>query len=93
MYSIIQFPRFIDKVRKNTNNIDPDKEIVLAYNCNYYLTHQFKTCVMGAQKTSRSFEYPKHMFWLRNEKNIFFQYTLLSGGLNNLNTAQFLYNS
>ena len=52
MYSIIQFPRFIDKVRKNTNNIDPDKEIVLAYNCNYYLTHQFKTCVMGAQKTS-----------------------------------------
>ena len=27
-----------------------------------------------------SFEYPQHMFWLRN-KNIIFSYTLLSGGL------------
>ena len=27
-----------------------------------------------------SFEYPQHMFWLRN-KNFFFRYVLLSGGL------------
>ena len=27
-----------------------------------------------------SFEYPQHMFWVRNEENCF-QYTLLSGGL------------
>ena len=27
-----------------------------------------------------SFEYPQHMFWLRNNKNNF-SYTLLSGGL------------
>ena len=28
-----------------------------------------------------SFEYPQHMFWLRNKKNNF-KYTLLSGGMN-----------
>ena len=28
----------------------------------------------------RSFEYPQHMFWLRNKKKI--SYALLSGGLN-----------
>ena len=30
-----------------------------------------------------SFEYPQHMFWLRN-KNINFSYPLLSGGLKSL---------
>ena len=29
-------------VNLHTCFIDPDKEILLAYNCNYYLTHQFK---------------------------------------------------
>ena len=33
----------------------------------------------GAQENG-SFEYPQHMFWLRNKK-IIFSYTLLSGGL------------
>ena len=28
-----------------------------------------------------SFEYPKHMFWLRNKKKVIFSYALLSGGL------------
>ena len=28
-----------------------------------------------------SFEYLQHMFWLRNKKNDFFCYALLSGGL------------
>ena len=30
-----------------------------------------------------SFEYPQHMFWLRNKK-IYFSYALLSGGLKSL---------
>ena len=30
-----------------------------------------------------SFEYPQHMFWLRNKKNTFFCYTLLIKGLYN----------
>ena len=32
--------------------------------------------VLGAQNWDGSFEYPQHMFWLRNKKNIFY-YTLL----------------
>ena len=37
----------------------------------YFLTHQFKHA---------SFEYPQHMFWMRNKENRF-QYALLSRGL------------
>ena len=31
-------------------HIGPDKEILWAYNCNYFLTHQFKHVFLGAQK-------------------------------------------
>ena len=36
------------------------------------------TCVLGAQKNrDGSFEYPQHMFWLRNKKNNFPVHTLI----------------
>ena len=38
---------------------------------------------------NRSFEYPQHMFWLRNKK-IIFSHALLSGGLNSRRKIRFL---
>ena len=40
------------------------------------------SCVLGPQKNlhTETVEYAQHMFWMRN-KEIVFQYTLLSGGL------------
>ena len=52
-------------------------------NCDYFLIHQFNMCFGCSKEPSHrdgSFEYPQHMFWLRNKK-IIFSYTLLSGGL------------
>ena len=37
-------------------------------------------CSWGPFHLDGSFEYPHHMFWMRNKK-IIFQYALLSGGL------------
>ena len=47
---------------------------------NIFLNHQFKHkfCVLSYR--DGSFEYPKHMFWLRNKKNNFL-YALLTKGL------------
>ena len=40
-------------------------------------------CSKEPSQGDGSFEYPKHMLWLRNKK-INFSYTLLSGGLKSL---------
>ena len=53
--------------------IVPDKDSFCTLSCIYFLTHQFKH-VFWVLKRSVSltfFEYPQHMFWLRNKKNIF----------------------
>ena len=43
------------------------------------------TYVFGAQKNrlieTVIFEYPQHIFWLRNKNNIYFCYKLLTKGL------------
>ena len=40
-------------------------------------------CLKEPSHRDGSFEYPQHMFWLRNKK-INFSYALLSGGLKSL---------
>ena len=40
-------------------------------------------CLKEPSHGDGSFEYPQHMFWLRNKK-INFSYALLSGGLQSL---------
>ena len=51
-------------------------------NCNYFLTPQFKHVFWALKKQSHldsSFEYPQHIFWLRNMKNNFQILTLIWG--------------
>ena len=48
-----------------------------------FLSISLNICSVCSKEPSNrdsSFEYPQHMFWLRNKKIIFI-YTLLSGGL------------
>ena len=43
-------------------------------NCKHFLTHHFNICFGCSKETSHwscSFEFPQHMFWLRNKKTIF----------------------
>ena len=47
-----------------TMEVGPVKQKNLGYNCDYLFTHQFIETVL--------FEYPQHMFWLRNKKKIIF---------------------
>ena len=52
-------------------------------NANIFLSISLTTCFGCSKELSYwdgSFEYPQHMFWLRNKK-IIFSYTFLSGGL------------
>ena len=60
----------------------PVKQIFLALNCNYYLTHSLNICFGCPKEPSHrdgSFEYPQHMFWLRNKKYNFLLHTLIWG--------------
>ena len=41
-------------------------------------------CSKEPSHRDSSFEYPQHMFWLRNKKMIFFNYTLLSKSQKNV---------
>ena len=53
-------------------SIGPVKQKIWAKNCNYFLTEQSKHMLWSLKKTSHwdgSFEYPQHMFWLRNKNN------------------------
>ena len=38
-------------------------------------------CTKEQSHGDGSFEYPQHMFWLRNKKKMIISFTLLSGGL------------
>ena len=54
--------------------IGPDKDGLFTENCIYFLTHLFKRvfgCLKEPSYWDSSFEYPQHMFWLRNKKNNF----------------------
>ena len=58
-------------------HIDPDKKILWAQKCNYFLNHQFIHVFWVLKRTvslrqwDGSFEYPQHMFWMRNKENRF----------------------
>ena len=55
---------------------------------NYFHTHQFKH-VFWVLKRDGSFEYPQHMFWMRNKEN---SYPIhLSRGLYRNHTCFFMY--
>ena len=50
------------------------KQIFWSVNCKYFLIHLIKHMLIVLKRTvslRRSFEYPQHMFWLRNKKSIF----------------------
>ena len=67
---------------KSTPYIGPVKQIILVLNCDFFLIHQFKHVFWLLKEPSRrdsSFEYPHHMFWLRNKKNNFQLSTLIWG--------------
>ena len=56
---------------------------------NFYLSSSLNICFGCSKEPSHfggSFEYLQHMFWLRNKNtvNLFFDCTLLSGGLRHL---------
>ena len=56
--------------------------IKIVYKYDYFLTRQSKHMFWvfkRAISSRRSFEYPQHMFWLRNKKNNFLLHTLISG--------------
>ena len=57
------------------NNLRKIAIIFLSINLNMYFW-----CSKEPSHRDSSFEYPQHMFWLRNKK-IVFSYALLSGGL------------
>ena len=62
--------------------IGPVKQKLFAYYCDYFLIHQLKHVFWVPKRTvssRRSFEYPQHMFWLRNKKNNFQLRTLIWG--------------
>ena len=67
--------------------IEPDKQnqiqhkIVMIFLS--IISNMFFWCSKERSHGDGSFEYPQHMFWLRNKK-IIFSYTLLSGGLGGL---------
>ena len=61
-------------INPNHYSIGSDEDIFPVSICKYFLTHQFKHVFWELKRTvslRRSFEYPQHMFWLRNEKNNF----------------------
>ena len=62
-------------------SIGPVKQTISAENCGHFLI-TLNMCCWCSKEPSQdgSFEYPKHMVWVRNRK-ISFSYTLLSGGL------------
>ena len=60
--------------------IGPDKDRMSTLKCVHFPTLQFKMCFGCSKESShwdRSFEYPQHMFWLRNKKNNFQIRTLI----------------
>ena len=63
-----------------TVGIEPVKPKKLAQNCDYFLCISLRMfwCSKDPSHRDGYFEYPQHMFWLRNKKNIQF---LLSAGL------------
>ena len=62
-----------------TANIGLDKQKNEHKIVNIFLPISFNICFGCSKKTSHwdsSFEYPQHMFWLRNKKINFFVHTL-----------------
>ena len=54
--------------------VDLDKHIFERKIVNVFITTRFNICFGCSKEPSQrdgSFEYPQHMFWLRNKKNIF----------------------
>ena len=47
-----------------TFTVEPVKQVSIAQNCDYFLTHRLNIC-FGCSKE------PSHMIWLRNKKNSF----------------------
>ena len=71
----------------NASIFSLDKQNFSAQNCKYFLTHTFTICFVCSKEPSHcdgSFEYPQHMFWLRNKKIIFLSHTLNYGLVTNL---------
>ena len=64
--------------------IGPAKQIFVKHKIAIiFLSISLNMCYVHSKEPSHwdgSFEFPQHMFWLRNKK-IFFRYALLSGGL------------
>ena len=62
--------------------IGPVKQKLFALNCDYFLIHQFEHvfwCTKEPSHRDGSYEYPQHMFWLRNKKNNFQLRSLIWG--------------
>ena len=67
-----------------------DKQNIWALNFKYFLIHQFEHMFWVLEEPSQwdgSFEYPQHMFWLRNKKINFFVCSLNQRPGNNQETV------
>ena len=83
MFKVTDYAALIGFQKRKQADIGPVKQISLASNCEYFLIHQFKHAfwVLKITVSLSSFEYPQHMFWLRNEK-IFFRGPVFNLNLN-----------